>query len=210
MCVPCHLYNQCHGMMLQALQEARSRSDAAGAEVQRINKEVARLELAIPKLQLEAAAARHQSADLQHRLAQLSQAAQVTLSTCLNAFRQLSCCHAWTAVQMAYACPSCTDATCTAIVSPQECHACSVCITSTPALLQVLSVCVLICLTICLPACLAVRCPFVCAHQAGQSASRELAGRCDRRTGCTMLYIQWQEVCYVNTESYMKCPEPYS
>ena len=62
---------------LQALQEARSRSQTATAEVQRINKEVKRLEVGIPKRQLEAAAARHQSTDLQQRLTQLSQAAQV-------------------------------------------------------------------------------------------------------------------------------------
>lgn len=61
----------------QALQEAQSRSQAATAEVQGINKEVKRLEVGIPKLQLEAAAARHQSTDLQQRLTQLSQAAQV-------------------------------------------------------------------------------------------------------------------------------------
>lgn len=62
---------------MQALQEARNRSQAAAAEVQRINKGVKRLEVGIPKLQLEAAAARHQSTDLQQRLAQLSQAAEV-------------------------------------------------------------------------------------------------------------------------------------
>lgn len=61
------------------MQEGRARSEAASAEVQRIIREVTRLDVAIPKLQLEAAAARQQAADLQHRLAQLSQAAQVTL-----------------------------------------------------------------------------------------------------------------------------------
>lgn len=64
-------------MTVQALQEAKARSNAASAEVQRINKEVTGLEVAIPKLQLEAAAARQQASDLQHRLAQLSSAAQV-------------------------------------------------------------------------------------------------------------------------------------
>ena len=62
---------------MQALQEARSRSQAATAEVQRITREVKRLEVGIPKLHLEAAAARHQSTDLQQRLTQLSQAAKV-------------------------------------------------------------------------------------------------------------------------------------
>lgn len=62
------------------MQEGRARSEVASAEVQRITREVTRLEVAIPKLQLEAAAARQQAADLQHRLAQLSQAAQVTLT----------------------------------------------------------------------------------------------------------------------------------
>lgn len=62
---------------VQALQEAKIRSEAATAEVQRISKEVKRLEVGIPKLQLEAAAARHQSTDLQQRLTQLAQAAQV-------------------------------------------------------------------------------------------------------------------------------------
>lgn len=65
---------------MQALQEARIRSEAAAAEVQRISKEVKRLEVGIPKLQLEAAAARHQSTDLQQRLSQLAQAAQVQLA----------------------------------------------------------------------------------------------------------------------------------
>ncbi len=70
-------------MTVQALQEAKARSDAASAEVQRINKEVTRLEVAIPKLQLEAAAARQQATDLQHRLAQLSSAAQVSCHSSL-------------------------------------------------------------------------------------------------------------------------------
>ena len=68
-------------VIVQALQEAKARSDAASAEVQRIHKEVTRLEVAIPKLQLEAAAARQQATDLQHRLAQLSSAAQVISPT---------------------------------------------------------------------------------------------------------------------------------
>jgi len=68
---------------VQALQEAKARSDAASAEVQRIHKEVTRLEVAIPKLQLEAAAARQQTTDLQHRLAQLSSAAQVSSQSSL-------------------------------------------------------------------------------------------------------------------------------
>ena len=75
---------------LQALQEARSRSQAATAEVQRINKEVKHLEVGIPKLQLEAAAARHQSTDLQQRLTQLSQAAKVR---CLLVITGQRSCH---------------------------------------------------------------------------------------------------------------------
>ena len=75
-------------MTVQALQEAKTRSDAASAEVQRIHKEVTRLEVAIPKLQLEAAASRQQATDLEHRLAQLSSAAQVrSRSSQPNMFR---------------------------------------------------------------------------------------------------------------------------
>ena len=73
-------------MTVQAVQEAKARSDAASAEVQRIHKEVTRLEVAIPKLQLEAAAARQQATDLQHRLAQLSSAAQVSCPLLLSQY----------------------------------------------------------------------------------------------------------------------------
>ena len=75
---------------VQALQEAKARSNAASAEVQRINKEVTRLEVAIPKLQLEAAAARQQVTDLQHRLAQLSSAAQVSSHSLCQHMSQIS------------------------------------------------------------------------------------------------------------------------
>ncbi len=75
---------------VQALQEAKARSDAASAEVQRIHKEVTRLEVAIPKLQLEATAARQQATDLQHRLTQLSSAAQVSSHSLCQHISQIS------------------------------------------------------------------------------------------------------------------------
>lgn len=78
---------------MQALQEAKNRSEAATAEVQRISKEVKRLEVGIPKLQLEAAAARHQSTDLQQRLTQLAQAAQVHCMLSVAGSEVIWACH---------------------------------------------------------------------------------------------------------------------
>ena len=88
---------------MQALQEARSRSQAAAAEVQSINKVVKRLEVGIPKLHLEAAAARHQSTDLQQRLTQLSQAAEVHCLPAITGWStQHSCCDLFVLLAIMY------------------------------------------------------------------------------------------------------------